>query len=191
MKHFSNNNQNSALRPIDLWAHSIGVGVIARNLGIVTGQQKIDNYFLAGILHDIGKVIFLEIIPNEYKTVLDYAASKKISIKEAEMEILKMDHSRAGYLLAQKWKMPGFITDVIVYHHSGETPQGTNQMLSTIHLANIIARIMKFGYSGDCQIPQPNIKIWDSLNLGKGDILSLRDKLISDFKHTTQTILLA
>ncbi len=190
VKQFNGKGDPNSLRSVDLWAHSIATGIICRNLAILSGQKKFDNYFLAGILHDIGKLLFLQFAPKEYINAVKLAKEEKIPILIAEKEVLKIDHAQAGQILADKWKIPSYIQETIQYHHPAQTPKGTNHLLSTVHLANIIARIMKLGFSGDNLIPQPNNIIWEEIVLDKGDIISLSDKILSDYKNAIHTLLI-
>lgn len=190
IKQFDGRGDLNAFRSVDLWAHSIATGIICRNLAILSGQKKVDNYFLAGILHDIGKLLFLQFVHQEYINVVKFAKDKNVPVIIAEKEILKLDHAQAGQLLAEKWKIPSYIQETIQYHHSGQTPKGTNHLLATVHIANIIARIMKLGFSGDNLIPQPNIIVWDEISLNKGDLFSLSDKILKDYKHAINTLLI-
>jgi putative nucleotidyltransferase with HDIG domain len=189
VKQFNTRGDSHGLRPVDLWAHSIGVGIISRNLALISGQKKVDNYFLAGVLHDIGKLIFLEFVPKEYMFAVEFAENENIPIKDAEKEILKIDHTQVGQLLAEKWKMPQYIQDVIQYHHSAQTPKGSSHLLSTVHISNIMARIMRLGFSGDNLVPQPNMMVWDEVEIEKGDLISLQEKIVNDFKNAVHTLL--
>ena len=66
----------------------------------------------------------------------------------------------------------------------------TNTLLASVHLGNIVAHILGFGFSGDNLIPQPNPIIWDALKLRRGTILSLKDKFIDDYSHTIKMMLM-
>lgn len=190
MSTFSKDRYIKGLRPVDLWAHSIGVGVISRNVGLEIGEKKIENYFLAGVLHDIGKIIFLEFVTQEYQKVVDLATLKNYKINEAENEILGLDHERAGKLLAEKWRIPQSLQDIILYHSNGKIGNSTNKLLSTVHLANIIAKIIGFGFSGDHIISRPEPMIWDELKLKEGAIKSMKNKFLDDYSHAIKTMLL-
>jgi len=190
VKKFNTKGDSHGLRHIDLWAHSIATGIISRNLALISGQQKVDNYFLTGILHDIGKLIFIEFIPKEYLEAVKFAGNEKILIQDAEKEILKIDHAQAGQRFAEKWKMPQYIQEAIQYHHIVQTPRGTNHLISILHISNIIARIMRLGYSGDNLVPQPNIVAWDDIEINRGDIISLKEKILSDYKIAVHTLLI-
>jgi len=190
MKMFSKDKNIRGLRPVDLWAHSIGVGVITRNIGLAIGEKNVENYFLAGVFHDIGKIIFLEFAVKEYQNVIDIVTEKKCPIKDAEKEVFGIDHADAGQILADKWRIPQNIQDIILNHHTGQKTKGTNTLLASVHLGNILAHILGFGFSGDNLIAQPNPVIWDTLKLRRGEILSLKDKFIDDYSHAIKMMLM-
>lgn len=189
LKMFSKEKKISGFSPIELWAHSIGVGIITRAIGKVISEQKVENYFLAGILHDIGKIILLQFAHEEYQEVLKYVEENNCLIMKAEQEIFGFDHSRIGYLLAEKWRLPQPIKDVILYHSSGITNEDNQKLVTSVHLADIAARILKFGYAGDPLIPQPNPKIWENFNLPNNFFSSNYEKFLDDFNQTVNTIL--
>lgn len=186
---FSKEKSCSAFAPVDLWAHSIGVGIAARNIGISLGIKNVDNYFLAGVLHDVGKIIFLEYAAEEYNDALNLAAAESCTIREAEHRVFGIDHARVGDMLATKWKLPSSIIDTISYHHTGIAGNENVQLVATVHLADIIARTLMFGYPGDYLIPRPNPRLWNTLNLSKGILPSLREKMCEDYRHLVSLML--
>ncbi len=186
---FSKNNMLGNFRPVDFWAHSIGVGIITRYIGQVTGHENVENFFLAGILHDIGKLIFVEHAKNEYVEALTLAEEKGISIKDAEMTVLGLDHTFAGGLLADKWKIPESIKNAIHYHHSGIVGDQQNILVASVHVANICAKLFNMGFSGDTIIPQPNYKVWDILNLPENAFSASIPKLMRDYEETVTQLL--
>lgn len=103
---FSKEKRLPNFSPLDLWAHSIGVGIITRIIGKGIGEKKLENFFLAGILHDIGKIILLEYAYEDYASVLRVVESKKCSMVEAEIDIFGHDHAWVGQQLAEKWDSP-------------------------------------------------------------------------------------
>lgn len=185
---FSKSKIFKKFKPIDLWAHSIGVGVATRLIGAAVGEKNLENYFLAGIFHDIGKLVFFEYVPNEYAKVIDLADSKKIPIKDAELEILGLNHARAGQLIAEKWKLPQSVVNIVSGHHTGLIGN-VNTLLAAVHLGDIVARAFDLGYGGDSMIPEPNIKIWDILKLPKGFFSSVRKKMKDDYERLTKIML--
>ncbi|MEG8947291.1 HDOD domain-containing protein [Rosettibacter firmus] len=186
---FTRNKLFTKFKPTDLWAHSIGVGVATRIIGAAIGEKNLENYFLAGIFHDIGKLIFFEYVPNEYSKVIHLVESKNIPIKDAELEILGINHARAGQLIAEKWKLPQTVVNIVSAHHTGLIGFNINPLLASVHLGDIIARAMELGYGGDNFIPEPNIKIWDAIKLPKGFFSTARKKIKDDYERLVKIML--
>jgi len=172
--------------PIDLWKHSIAVGVITRHFGVLTGLKKIDNYFITGILHDIGKLLFIKNIPEEYSEVIELSEKEKIPIRDAESTILGMTHNIAGELIAEKWKLPTEIKLALRYHNNGMTTEGYDNLTACVHLANITAKILAFGNGGDQIKSQPNRIIWDYINLPEKPFTSSYQKIKNDYDISIQ-----
>jgi len=186
---FSKNKIFKKFKPLDLWAHSIGVGVATRLIGAAVGEKNLENYFLAGIFHDIGKLVFFEYVPNDYAKVIELVESKKIPIKDAELEILGLNHARAGQLIAEKWKLPQNVVNIVSSHHTGLIGNNVNTLLASVHLGDIVARSLDLGYGGDNFIPEPNIKVWEILKLPKGFFASARKKMKDDYERLTKIML--
>lgn len=187
--YFTKNKFSLNLSPVDLWAHSIGVGIITRTIGKEIGEKKLENFFLAGILHDIGKIIFLLFANKEYSDVLKYVEENNCRIYEAERQILGIDHSKLGKAIAAKWKLPAGIQDAIYYHHNGPEKRENDKLIASVHLANIIARAMNFGFSGETIIPEPAIKIWDLIKLPDDYFLSIKSQLEKDYENNIRIML--
>ena len=187
---FSKDKNLKQFSPVDFWAHSIAVGIATRMIGIAIGEKNIENFFLGGVFHDIGKLIFFEYAAADYLKVISIVNSKNCSIKDAEKEVFGIDHSKAGQIVSEKWKLPISIQNVIYYHHQGQVKKENNSLVAAVHVADIVARILELGYAGDDLIPEPNIKVWDVLKLNNGYFQTLKNKLIQDFDHTVRLMLI-
>ncbi len=184
-----NNNGNSHISAIDLWKHSIAVGVINRNLGALMAIKNLENYFIAGILHDIGKLFFYKYYHDEYQKVIDYAITNNLEIRQAEQLILGITHTIAGQMLAEKWKLPRLLVNAISYHNTGMVNGRVDFLVATLHIANIIATALEFGVSFEEIIPQPNILVWEKLNFPEGAIKNAIPKIIQDYNEYTEILL--
>ncbi len=186
---FSEDKIIQKFRPVDFWAHSIGVGIATRIIGTVIGERNIENYFLAGIIHDIGKLVFYEFAQKDYERVLEIVESKNCSIKDAETEIFGIDHTVAGQMLAEKWKLPQSIQNTVRYHHTGYVAGSPDVLVAAVHIGDIIARMLELGYPGDNLVPEPFHKVWEVLNIPKGFFYLMRKRLIGDFTQTVRLML--
>ncbi len=186
---FSRNKILLHFRPVDFWAHSIGVGIATRMIGESIGEKKLENYFLSGIFHDIGKLLFFELAHKDYTRVMEIIENNNIRIKEAEVKVFGIDHARVGQILAEKWKLPVSIQNVILYHHAGVMENKRDPLIASVHLGNIIARIMELGYAGDNLIPEPNPAIWDFMKIPEGTFASMKISLKENFESTVRLML--
>ncbi len=141
-------NKSKALPTSRFWVHSIGVGVSAKLLAIARGVpiQEREEFFIAGLLHDIGKVPF----GDEYIHVLSIAGEKQRPLVEVEREFLGIDHQDVGALIAAKWKLSPAMTSCIGYHHDIDLADGeTHQLVAIVALANLYVNIHDIGFAGD------------------------------------------
>ena len=186
---FKHNKIILDFRPVDFWEHSIAVGVATRLIGTALGASNLENYFLAGILHDIGKLLFFDIAEDEYEQVLLRVEETKRVVVDVEKEILGLDHTDAGKILADKWKLPPSIKNVIEYHHKGTSFGRDDSIVAAVHIADIFVRMLELGFPGDNLVPEPNRKVWSVVNIPEDTFSNMVDILIQDF-HTTAALVL-
>jgi len=140
--------KSRALPTSKFWEHSISTGVSARLLGEINGYSPMEReeLFLAGLLHDLGKVPF----GNEYIEVLDVARNEQQPLLEVERSLLGIDHLEVGLMIAEKWKLNTVITECISNHHQADTLGGDYQQhVALVALGNIYSNIVDYGYAGD------------------------------------------
>jgi putative nucleotidyltransferase with HDIG domain len=132
----------------DFWAHSIGVGVMAKLLAAERGLPlaEREEYFVAGLLHDLGKIPF----GDEYTEVLIQVTKEQEPLIILEKKSMEIDHQEVGEMIAAKWKLNAVITDAICHHHSPEFAQPENQALvATVALADFYVCLFDIGYAGN------------------------------------------
>ena len=140
--------KSKALPIRDFWAHSIGVGVMAKLLANERGLPLPDReeYFVAGLLHDLGKIPF----GDEYTEVLARVGIAQAPLILLEKQIMAINHEEVGQMIASKWKLNAVITDVICHHHSFEHAAAEHQQLvATIALADFYMCLFDIGYAGN------------------------------------------
>ena len=101
--------------------HSVSCGVVAQVFATASGAaiaiDSVEEAFLYGLLHDIGKVVFGEFLPEETALVAQVSAARQIPWRQAEREVIGIDHAELGARLAQNWKLPQGFIDAIAGHH--------------------------------------------------------------------------
>jgi len=186
---FSKSKSIDSFRPIEFWQHSIAVGIGARLIANESGIKNLENYFLAGILHDIGKLLIFQIAPEEYANVLETARNEKMFIRTVEKESFGLDHSTAGRYLADKWKLPEPLKNCISFHHSGFYTTKPDNLLISVHLADVFSRMLNLGFPGDNLVPQPSAMVWDQVKLPTNMFSKILDTLISDYQESVSLLL--
>ena len=189
MDMFKISKSNNFMNPVIFWKNSIAVGVITRLIGKTIGVKNLENYFLAGILHDIGKLLFLKFIPEEYGEVFAKAIKRSKMLREIEQEELGITSAVAGELLAEKWRLPLNIRNSIRYKSVGIVDNKIDTTTACVHLANITADFLGLGLSDELVIQRPNAQIWTHLNLPDNFFIDFRERIIQDYEESTDLLL--
>ena len=152
MSTFGTSKNFRALNMDMFWKHSLGVGVIAKLIAEKRNIDKklLEGYFIAGLLHDIGKIPLNSKFSDEYLNIIGIPEKEPQPLFISEKELLGIDHAYVGNLIAKKWKLGEEISDTITYHHAPETYQGVqNDILFTVILSDHFANNSEIGYSGN------------------------------------------
>ncbi|MGB9701242.1 MAG: HDOD domain-containing protein [Candidatus Kapaibacteriota bacterium] len=188
LKLFNDTKSFTYFNIIDLWKHSIAVGIITRILGQKIGVVNLENYFVAGLLHDIGKLIFYRIIGDDYPKLLSYNYNNNLVLYETERKELGITHEIAGELIANQWKLPHSITQAIKSHSTFRTDGNSDTILACVHLANIIANLLMLGNSGSNLVAQPNYNVWNYINLSSGSFKEMFQEIIDSYNKSIEIL---
>jgi len=169
----------------DFLLHSLTTASLARILAEKLGvkSSECSDFFVAGLIHDFGKIVFAEFAPDKFKLALEKSASENISLALAEIEFIGINHAQAGRLLAEKWELDIQLIDAIDHHHNVEN----NSLLKDcVYIANQISKKLQFGFAGnpvieltpDEIIPRFELSL-DDLITSLGDISAVRSEALS------------
>ena len=171
------------------WRHSMGVAIIARNLAIHCRETNPERFYLAGILHDIGRLIILENLPDEASEIITRQAETDGIVWEIEREVLGFDHGEVGAALSRSWNLPLSLEEIIGNHHHPGRSKRYPLETTIIHLADIIAKAMELGSSGDIHVPPLDEKSWEQLKLPTGVFSAIWNQTENQFNETVDIIL--
>ncbi len=122
-----------------LWQHCWNVGTFTKQIGAVErlSHDTMDACFTAALLHDIGKLILICHLPNEYQEIVSQARQRRLPTWKVEQEMLGATHAEVGAYLLSLWGLPHPIVDGVAFHHCPSRCTSTNNPLVTIiHAAN-------------------------------------------------------
>ena len=134
-----------------LWRHSLAVSLTCRKIGTVLDMDDLEEITVAGLLHDIGKVILHLEAPEAYEQVLQYATEQNKQVWQAEQEMLGFDHASIGEWLCAKWLLPDKLGAPITYHHQPSMAKQFPDRVAVVTIADAIVR----GIGGGAEVDQP------------------------------------
>jgi HD-like signal output (HDOD) protein len=164
------------------WTHSVACGAFASTLAQRKTGLSEERFFVAGLLHDIGRLIMFLGLPLNMTYAIGQSRKNGTPLFSTEEEILGYDHSEVGELLLEKWNFPLTLKHAVRYHHDPvHSPHPLES--SIIHVADIMALAFQFGHSGEVSIPPLEQKAWEALGISTGVIvpaLAHADRLVSE-----------
>jgi putative nucleotidyltransferase with HDIG domain len=168
----------------DFWKHSAAVGTIARLIANESYPQKREEAFVAGLLHDMGKLILAICAPEFFAEAIKLAISKGCLFLEVEKEVVGISHPEIVAQINKKWNLPEEITEVIVNHHKNIDDTGEYAMLTAIvQLADILARGLQFGHACDYSMPVIGDNVLDLTKITPRKL----DKILNDSYESLQS----
>ncbi len=159
------------------WEHSLCTAIVARVLAKKKKAGDPEEFFIGGLLHDLGKMIMYEFIPQLSAKVYEIRTQKDCLIIESEMAIMGFTHARIGEWIGAKWKLPDAIQNAIRYHHSPDKIKASQDIVYAAHLGDIIARLMGVGSGGDDRLPPISATVWKAWKLSPDFIRDVVDEV--------------
>ncbi len=164
------------------WEHSIGCGTIAKILADKLGVDP-ERAFVAGLLHDIGKVVLDGYFPELFAQALQVASTEAISIYEAENKTLPINHEIVGSHLARQWKLPDALTDVIGSHHNLKPQKSMYaRLVLLVHVADAQCRLLRVGNAGDSSTWTPQKLVLRRLGISNADLTAWKPEMETEIK---------
>jgi HD-like signal output (HDOD) protein/CheY-like chemotaxis protein len=130
------------------WKHSVGTGFIARTIGKKVKVEP-NLCFMAGVLHDIGKVVLDRFFGRFYQETARTVRQKGIHSSQAELDTLGTTHTHVGGVLGLNWGFPSDLLEGITCHHDPSLARVKPKLASVIHLASAICNYLSYGNSGE------------------------------------------
>lgn len=122
------------------WRHVLGTAVAAQALARPL-RRKPESLFIAGLLHDIGRLVMLSANPEGFARVIELAAERDCHLIDVETEVFGCDHTAVGAAIAQHWNFPAEIVEALAFHHNpAQTKPGS--LAAIIHYADGIAKAL-------------------------------------------------
>lgn len=149
------------------WKHSIACGLAARAIHEARGEHDGERVFVAGLLHDIGRLVMCLKIPVQLRIVLDFAKKSGDRWHKAEAKYFGFDHGGVGGALLRAWHLPKRLQEAVAHHHFPSAAKNFPLDAATVHLADRISH--KIICDSDSQPEVSSIKksAWEAVQLSE------------------------
>ncbi|MCX8043520.1 MAG: HDOD domain-containing protein [Desulfobacterota bacterium] len=145
--HFKTHSNH--FEPARFWKHSIICSQIAKYLAKYFNVFDDGTYFLAGLIHDLGKLVIDQYFPEEFKAIVAHITENRCSFSKAEKEVLGVTHYQIGAKLLRQWNFPEKVIMQIFYHHAPWHDKNFTTESTILYLANVLTKISGFTCSSE------------------------------------------
>lgn len=147
------------------WKHAAACGVFARILASFIGGMDEERAFVAGLLHDIGRLVLVSKYPVASARALAKAQSQNLPLHETELETFGFHHARVGSHLLKAWHFPDSLRDMVSFHHEPLKAHNV-QEAAMLHLADVLSVSMDLATGGAPRpVPQLEPGAWETVGL--------------------------
>jgi len=164
-------DKDSIINYDEFWQHSIAVAITTK--GILEKANKIsESAFLAGLIHDIGKLMLDMFFREDYLKIIEYQKEHQCLMRQAEKAVLGLDHAELGAMMLKSWKLPEEIVVTTRNHHNLNLGQYSH-LVSSVRIADNLVKGLDIGNSDGNYIFSMSPKALPNLELTFDDLYEL------------------
>jgi HD-like signal output (HDOD) protein len=140
--------RDSGIDPVAFWEHSLGCALVCRHIARKISYGDPGKAYLAGLLHDIGIIVNLWVLPKDFVEAFKLASAEGIPLHEAEEKVLGFTHCESGQLLAERWELAPDLTEVVSLHHTPDESLNHAGLVALVELGDTLCRMsgLNHGY---------------------------------------------
>jgi len=130
------------------WRHCIGTALMTREVIDLVQSQKADSDYVAGLIHDVGKIAMASAFPVHFAEIYIHRTEAEMDLMELEREVLGMDHAELGALYLQRQTLPEMFVEIVRFHHQPDLAPTQGVVAAAVQVADSLMQQSKMGYSG-------------------------------------------
>jgi signal transduction histidine kinase/HD-like signal output (HDOD) protein len=183
--------ENEILSIAQLWEHCLGTGVWARAIATLAGHGTPEEAFIAGLLHDMGKVLLYRFFKRELLEAIGIAETEGVSLSEAEQRTLGTDHAVVGQAAANQWGFPPLLRYSIAFHRTPlELPRNTDEpvrkTVAIVHVADLLCESSEIGRGGDRGDEIVDDAVWELLEVTQDECKEMVGDVLAEIEKSRE-----
>ncbi len=171
------------------WRHSIACGLAARTIAVYRREPNVERFYIAGLLHEIGRLVIFENLPDLARETIKIHESEHKFLHHAEQEVLGFDHAAVGGAVLREWRLPDNLVEPVAFHHQPLEARNCPIEAAIVHFSDILACAMQLGTSRECYVPPVEPKVWDKIHLPVGQLEAVWNQVDKTFNETIEFFL--
>ena len=166
-----------------LWDHSMATSLASAEIARILKYSDPGEFAVAGLLHDIGKVVIEVQLPEASSQVRKLIKNQDLNIRQAEEEILGFRHDKVNEWLGNTWRLPLVLREGITYHHNPQAAPNYPEIAACVQLGDFLARVFQQGSGGDDQVPEISPQTFKMLGLNQHVLVQVLDEVSEKFSE--------
>ncbi len=164
------------------WRHSIACGVAARSIADFRNEKNTERFYLAGILHDIGRLVIFKNEPAMARDTFYRSKERKENIYLSEQKLMGFDHADVGRELLKTWQLPPRLVEAVGGHHQPQNVKTFPIDAAIIHTSDYIVHVLGMGSDAEFSEPQLFPKSWEIIGLSPDDFEFMKSKVQQQYE---------
>jgi putative nucleotidyltransferase with HDIG domain len=161
--------------------HSLATAGVAKQLANRVHDADPADCFIAGLLHDFGKVVFAQFMPEEFREALEISRVEGSSLFAALQKTIGVDHAVVGAMLVEKWRFAPHLIETIRYQHLAVLKD--TDMIACVFGANQICKKLNFGFGGNFYIDEFPATVQERLGGSLDEVIASMGDLDTVFEE--------
>jgi HD-like signal output (HDOD) protein len=129
------------------------------------GEANAERFFLAGLIHDVGRLVMYLRAPDASREVLARSRAGTAPVWRVERDVFGFDHAAVGRILCDEWRLPPSCIEAVGYHHTPSVARDFPTESAAVHVGDVIAVALAIGNSGEQRVPGFDVDAWRTLGL--------------------------
>ncbi|GAU09740.1 HD family phosphohydrolase [Desulfoplanes formicivorans] len=166
-----------------LWDHSMGCALACSAVARHVGFKDPEEYAVAGLLHDIGKVLAVVQLPECKDEIVNAVRENDLSYIQAENKVLGFGHDRINLWMAGHWNLPLRLKEGLAYHHKPSLAKHYPDVAQVVHVGDFLTRVFEIGSGGDDQVSLLDREVLLKLGIDFPLLEKILDALVEEFEE--------